>query len=178
VLRRLNWGCGPITPYGWVNSDIQKWPGVDLVADIRSGLAVEDNAFDYAVSIHALPEIPYGDLDRTLLELRRVLKPGGVLRLGLPDMNKAIEAYRAGDVDYFLIGDEDVKCISGKMIVQLLWRGQSRSMFTAEFAAELLDRNQFRAIQVCSFRETKSGIPGIIELDDRPLESFFIEAAK
>jgi SAM-dependent methyltransferase len=178
LIRRLNWGCGPITPYGWVNSDIQRWPGVDLVGDIRSGLPIEENAFDYIVSIHALPEIPYADLDRTLLELRRVLKPGGVLRLGLPDLDKAIEAYRAEDVDYFLIGDEDVKCLSGKMIVQLLWRGQSRSMFTAEFAAELLSRNHFQTTQTCPFRETRSGLPGIVELDDRPLESFFIEAVK
>src|SRR5689334_23411956 len=64
----------------------------------------------------ALPisEIPYGDLDQTFAELRRVLKPGGILRLGLPDMDKAIDAYRAGDVDYFLIPDDDVKCLSGR----------------------------------------------------------------
>jgi ubiquinone/menaquinone biosynthesis C-methylase UbiE len=174
----MNWGCGPITSYGWVNSDIQGWPGVDIVADIRNGLPVEDNSFDYIVSIHALPEIPYGDLDRTLSELRRVLTPGGILRLGLPDMDKAINAYRASDADYFLISDEEVKCISGRMIVQLLWRGQSRSLFTMEFAAELLARNGFRAICPCSFRETTSGISGITELDDRPMESLFIEAVK
>jgi ubiquinone/menaquinone biosynthesis C-methylase UbiE len=178
VVRRLNWGCGPITPYGWINSDIHPWPGVDLVADIRSGLPLEDNSCDYVVSIHALPEIPYGDMDRTLSELRRVLKPGGTLRLGLPDMNKAIEACRSGDVDYFLIPDDEVKSLSGKMIVQLLWRGQSRSLFTAEFTAELLARNAFRSIQQCSFRQTKSGLPGITELDDRQIESFFIEAVK
>jgi ubiquinone/menaquinone biosynthesis C-methylase UbiE len=178
LVRRLNWGCGPITPYGWVNSDIHGWPGVDIVADIRTGLPVEDNAFDYVVSIHALPEIPYGDLDKTLSELRRVLRPGGVLRLGLPDMDKAIDAYRGGDVDYFLISDEEVKSLSGRMIVQLLWRGQSRSMFTADFTAELLARNGFRSIAPCSYRETASGIPGITELDDRPIESFFVEAVK
>jgi ubiquinone/menaquinone biosynthesis C-methylase UbiE len=178
LVRRLNWGSGSITSYGWVNSDIQNWPGVDIVADIRAGLPVEDNAFDYIVSIHALPEIPYHDLDRTLCELRRVLKPGGILRLGLPDMDKAIHAYRSGDVDYFLISDDEVKCLSGRMIVQLLWRGRSRSMFTTEFAEELLARNGFREIHSCSFRETRSGIPGITELDDRPMESLFIEAVK
>jgi ubiquinone/menaquinone biosynthesis C-methylase UbiE len=178
LARRLNWGCGPLTSYGWVNSDIQRWPGVDFVADIRNGLPFEDNHFDYIVSIHALPEISYGEIDRTLSELRRVLKPGGVLRLGLPDMDKAIDAYRAGDVDYFLISDEEVKCISGRMIVQLLWRGQSRSLFTTEFVAELLARNGFRSVCPCSFRETNSGISGITELDNRPLESLFIEATK
>jgi SAM-dependent methyltransferase len=178
VIRRLNWGCGPITPYGWVNSDIQAWSGVDVVADIRAGLPLADDTFDYVVSIHALPEIAYGELDQTLAELRRLLKPGGTLRLALPDVDKAIAAYQAADVDYFLIPDDDVKCLSGKMIVQLLWGGRSRSIFTCEFAAELLVRNKFRSIQACLFRETKSSFPGITELDDRPLESIFIEAVK
>jgi len=37
-----------------------------------------------------------------LAELRRVLKPGGVLRLVLPDLLKGVDAYRRGDRDYFL----------------------------------------------------------------------------
>jgi predicted SAM-dependent methyltransferase len=178
VIRRLHWGCGPITPYGWVNSDIQPGDGVDMVADIRGGLPVADDSFDYIVSIHVLPEIPYGDLDRTLRELRRVLKPGGVIRFGLPDLEKAIRAYNERDVDYFLIPDEAVQTLTGKMIVQLLWYGRSRSMFTMEFTTELLARNGFQSIQPCAIRQTRSPYPGIAELDDRELESFFIEARK
>jgi len=168
----------PITPYGWVNSDIQAGAGVDVVADIRGGLPLVDDSFDYIVSIHTLPEIPYGDLDRALCELRRVLRPGGVLRLSLPDLDKAIRAYLAKDVDYFLIPDEVVQSIAGKMIVQLLWYGRSRSMFTIEFMVELLARCGFHSIQPCPFRETANVYPGIVELDDRELESFFIEAQK
>ena len=51
-------------------------------------------------------------------------------------------------------------------------------MFTLEFASELLDRGGFRSIQGCAFRQTASRYPGIVELDDRELESFFIEATK
>jgi SAM-dependent methyltransferase len=178
LVHRLHWGCGPITPYGWINSDIAPAPGVDVVADIREGLPLPHDAFDYTVSIHALPEIPYSDLDGAVRELHRVLRPGGVLRLGLPDLEKAIAAYRGNDVDYFLIPDEAVKSISGKMIVQLLWYGRSRSMFTAEFMTEILSRNEFTKIEVCGFRQTASRFPAIVELDDRPLESFFIEATK
>ena len=116
MISRLHWGCGPITPYGWVNSDIQPGDGVDIVADIRKGLPVADDTFDYIVGIHVLPEIPYGDLDFTLRELKRVLKPGGVIRFGLPDLEKAIRAYNERDVDYFLIPDEAVQSLTGKMI--------------------------------------------------------------
>jgi predicted SAM-dependent methyltransferase len=178
MQRRLHWGCGPITPYGWVNSDIEPWPGVDVVADIRQGLPLPDNAFDYIVSIHTLPELAYSDLDHALRELYRVLRPGGVLRLALPDLDRAVQAYQSGDIDYFLIPDDVVKSLAGKLIVQLTWYGRSRSMYTVEFASELLSRNGFRNVQACPFRETASSFPGIVELDDRQLESFFIEGTK
>ena len=178
-MKRLHWGCGPITPYGWVNSDIHAFPGVNVVADILQGLPFPNHEFDLIVSIHVLPEIPYRHLDTALKELFRVLKPGGVLRLSLPDLDKAIQAYLRKDIDYFfLIPDEAIKSISGKMIVQLLWYGQSRCMFTSEFVTELLERNGFQQIQFCRFRETKSLHPGIVELDDRELESLFVEAQK
>ncbi len=178
MLKRFNWGCGPDVRFGWVNSDIMALPGIDIVADIRTGLPIASDSFDYVVSIHALPEIPYRDLDRTLQELRRVLKPNGVLRLALPDMNKAIRAMQERDIDYFLIGDDEVRSLSGKCIVQLTWYGQSRCMFTVEFIDELLSRNGFRAIRECRYRESLSGLAGITELDNRPLESLFVEAIK
>ena len=79
-----------------------------MVADILNGLPFPDESFDVIVSIHVLPEIPYRSLPAALSELRRILCPGGVLRLALPDMNKAIQAYRNDDVDYlFLIPDEE-----------------------------------------------------------------------
>jgi SAM-dependent methyltransferase len=178
MLTRLHWGCGPITPFGWVNSDIEVAPGVDVVADIRQGLPFPDDHFDYIVSIHVLPELAYRELDPALEELRRVLKPGGVLRLSLPDLDLAIDAYRSKDVDYFLIDDDEVRSLAGKMIVQLLWYGRSRSMFTWEFTKELLERNGFRDITRCVFEQSPSGQPGITELDNRPLESLFVEALK
>ena len=175
-MRRMNWGCGPVAPYGWINSDIEAAPGVQIVADIANGLPLPDDDLDYIVSIHVLPEIPYRGLDPALKELRRVLKPGGVLRLSLPDMDKAIDAYRSGDIDYFLIGDDEVQSLAGKMMVQLTWYGRSKSMFTWEFTRELLARNGFRDITRCDYQKSSSGLPGICELDNRPIESLFVEA--
>src|SRR2546423_10755102 len=111
-MHRLNWGCGAITPYGWINSDINPWPGVDVVADIRAGLPLPERTIDYIVSIHALCDLPYLDLDRALAEFYRVLRSGGVLRLGLPDLDKAVSAYIAKDLDYFfLVPDSHAKSL-------------------------------------------------------------------
>ena len=178
-LRRLNWGCGTAnTPEGWINSDIKEGDGIDIAADITQGLPLDDASIDYIVSIHALPEIPYPDLPVALTELRRVLKPGGVVRFGLPDMEKAIRAYLDGDADYFLIPDDDVRSLGGKMIVQLTWYGYSRSMFTFDYVEELLYGAGFVRVDRCGFRQTESEHAEIVELDDRERESLFVEAVK
>jgi predicted SAM-dependent methyltransferase len=130
------------------------------------------------VSIHVLPEIAYNNLDAVLRELWRVLKPHGILRLGLPDMDRAIKAYQEGDRDYFLIEDDVVQDLAAKMIVQLTWFGRSRCMFTAAMIREILMRNGFDQVTTCEFQQSACGLNGITELDDRPLESFFIEGRK
>ena len=175
-IERLNWGCGDVGVPGWVNSDLKEGPLIDITADIRNGLPVADKTFDYAVSAHALPMIPYPDLIPVLGELRRVLKVGGVLRLALPDLDRAISAYQRGDRTYFLIPDSEVESLGGKLVVQMLWYGWSTTMFTAEFIEELLEKAGFKRIEHCAYRRTNSPWPGILELDEREAESLFVEA--
>lgn len=176
--RRLNWGCGGYPREGWINSDVTAYPGVDIICDIRDGLPLESDQLDYAVSIHALPEIPYPDLLPALKELRRVLKPEGTLRLGLPDLDKAISAYLSKDSNYFLIPDDDVRSLGGKLVVQMTWYGHSRSVFTPDFVEELLHKARFARVTRCAYRQTASPFAEIVELDNRERESLFVEAVK
>ena len=177
-MRRLNWGCGTEPEPGWLNSDIKEGPGIDISADIRDGLPIADASIDYAVSIHALPELPYPDHVPALRELCRVLKPGGVLRLGLPDVERAMRAYLDGDSGYFVVPDDDVRSLGGKLVVQLTWYGYSRSMYTFDFVEELLYRAGFQRVRLCAFRETEGSHPEIVGLDNREQESLFVEAFK
>jgi SAM-dependent methyltransferase len=178
-IRRLHWGCGGSAAPGWINSDRGEYPGVDLVCDIRDGLPLPSDSIDYAVSIHALPEIPYNDLVPTLEELRRLLKPGGVLRLGLPDLDKGIDAYRRSDREYFAgVPDEDAESIGGKLITQLLWYGYARTLFVRDFVEEVLRKAGFCEVHHVSCRQTRSPYADIVELDNREAESLFVEAVK
>lgn len=177
-VRRLNWGCGQTGEPGWINSDVKSGLHVDLVCDIRAGLPLPDDSIDYAVSIHALPEVPYPDLEPTLRELRRVLKPAAPLRLALPDLLKGVEAYRRGDRDYFLVPDADAQSLGSKLIVQLIWYGYSRTLFVPEFIDEVLRTAGFSSVAHVGYRRTTSEFPEIVELDNREEESLFIEAFK
>jgi SAM-dependent methyltransferase len=178
VPKRLNWGCGLTPAPGWINSDRRDATGIDVPCDIREGLPFDSDSIDYAVSIHALPAIPYPDLLPVLQELRRVLKPGGTLRLGLPDLDKGIAAYQRGNRAYFLVPDEDASSIGGKLVTQLIWYGHSRTLFTDEFALEWLAKAGFAPTTRCAYLQTASPYPEIVELDDRERESFFVEAVK
>jgi len=177
-VRRLNWGCGGHTLPGWINSDQKGGAGIDLTCDIAEGLPLETGSIDYVVSIHALPEVHYGRIVPVLAELRRVIKPGGILRLCLPDLLKGIRAYERGDRDYFLVPDGDAKRLGAKLVTQLIWYGYSRTLFTAEFIEEMLMKAGFARVEHCSVRQTSGPHADIVDLDNREPESLYVEAYK
>jgi hypothetical protein len=176
TLRRLHWGCDTITPAGWINSDIKTGPGIDLSCDILMGLPLDDESLEYICSQHALQELKIADQVSALQELRRVLKPRGVLRLGLADLDRSLAAYQSGRREFFLV--DDWETLSGNFITYLLWYSYNRTLFTPDFATELLRKAGFRDVCQAAYRQTASPYPEIVELDARPGESFYIEAVK
>jgi SAM-dependent methyltransferase len=173
---RLQWGCGDNPAPGWINADRNFVDGLDLQGDIRDGLALPDHSVDYAVAIHALQDLQWHDIPIALAELKRVIKPGGVLRLGLPDMDLAIAAYQRGDADHFCVPDHDAKAIGSKLVTYLIWYGSTCTPFNLDFAHEVLERAGYRDVRRCAFRETASRHAEIVTLDNRERESLFVEA--
>jgi predicted SAM-dependent methyltransferase len=175
-VARLNWGCGPHPVPGWINVDRLPYEGVEIQRDILDGLPLADAGLDYAVGIHTLQDLAWPDIPRALCELRRVLRPSGVLRLALPDLDRAIDAYRRGDAAYFYVPDEDARSIGAKLVTQIIWYGSVRTPFTFDYARDVLEQAAFREVRRCAFRETKSLHAGIVALDNRERESLFVEA--
>jgi SAM-dependent methyltransferase len=178
TIKRLNVGCGPRHMPGWLNADLNMGPGIDLVGDIRTGLNLDTDSIHYMVAMHMLQDLPYPDIPVVLRELKRVLIPGGVLRLGLPDLDKAIRAYIAGDHGYFHVPDGDGRAIGTKLVTQIIWYGSVRTPFTFDCIEELLVREGFHQVHRCEFGQTESAYPEIVQLDNRPRESLLVEAVK
>lgn len=80
---KLNLGAGSTRYPGYLSCDIQG--DQDIVCDLRI-LPFEDNSVDEITCHHALEHIPYREFLPTLREWFRVLKPGGYLDLGMPDL--------------------------------------------------------------------------------------------
>jgi hypothetical protein len=82
---RLHVGSGDKRLEGWVNVDLKRLPGVDVVADVTKGLRFSDVEAIFAE--HFLEHLPVESALAFLLEAHRVLQPGGWLRLSTPNLD-------------------------------------------------------------------------------------------
>lgn len=62
---------------------------------------IDDSEYDLVYSSHTLEHISDEAVTRTLEEMYRVLKPGGWVRINVPDMNYIMEKYDQGAVSWF-----------------------------------------------------------------------------
>lgn len=96
--RGLNLGCGGNTIPGWVNIDADLPHHVDILWNLCDGLPfIPDSSFDFIYSEHFLEHIDRKSALNLMSECRRVLKPGGVVRIAMPDLDEVLRAYRDGD---------------------------------------------------------------------------------
>lgn len=174
--RWLNVGCGPCAAPGWINCDLRPHGGLNLRSNLCRGLPIASNSLDCIAAIHVLQDLAWTEIPPVLQELHRVLRPGGVLRLAVPDLDKAIRAYLAKDAAYFYVPDRDAQSVGAKLITQMIWYGSVRTPCTLDFLAEWLGRADFCGIARRSFGI--SAIDGLAALDNRERESLFIEAVK
>ena len=92
---KLNIGCGEYKLQGYVNIDAQEEVGPDLVAEAWS-LPFEDNSVSEIYAGHVYEHMTKEDGNRALREFHRVLKPGGLLTVVIPDARKAAKEYLIG----------------------------------------------------------------------------------
>ncbi|MCL5784308.1 MAG: methyltransferase domain-containing protein [Patescibacteria group bacterium] len=132
---RINLGCGTNAPERWENFDsslglflarhgLQKlfgrlhlitgeqanvqWPHNVRRRNVTKGLPYADGSVDAAHSSHMLEHLYLPQAAQLLGEVRRVLRPGGVLRLAVPDLRSEAETYLKSEepdvADEFLRG--------------------------------------------------------------------------
>jgi predicted SAM-dependent methyltransferase len=92
---RLHLGCGNVRLPGWVNIDIDGGP--DLQLDLRFGLPFPDASVDLIHTEHMLEHMCLSDGKLLLAEAHRVLRPGGKMRVGVPDLERIVGRYAAPD---------------------------------------------------------------------------------
>ncbi len=100
---KLHVGCGPNARDGWVNIDLSS-NAADCRLDLREDLPFCDASASIITSEHFFEHLAFPDDARHFLaESFRVLAPGGIFHVGVPDTQWPLEAYANGEDDYFAL---------------------------------------------------------------------------
>jgi SAM-dependent methyltransferase len=141
----LHLGCGYERKERWINVDLV--PGnADLFWDLRKGIPFPVNSVDAIFHEHVLEHLSKLEGLRFTEECLRVLKPGAVLRVVVPDAGRAIRGY-VQDAERY-VGPFP----TGLMAVESLFYGNGHiSMFDSETLMLVLRAAGFREVQEQGF---------------------------
>jgi predicted SAM-dependent methyltransferase len=90
----LNLGCGNRFHPKWINIDIEPAAPEVIRHNLAEGIPLADASCDVVYHAHVLEHIRRDEAISFIRECRRVLKPGGVLRIATPDLERIIELYQ------------------------------------------------------------------------------------
>jgi predicted SAM-dependent methyltransferase len=89
----LNLGCGGTFHDDWINIDYVSTNSAVIAHDLRSGIPYPDNHFDVVYHSHVLEHFTKLDGCKFINECFRILKPNGLLRVVVPDLEAIARQY-------------------------------------------------------------------------------------
>lgn len=140
-LQLLNVGCGRHFHPAWRNIDVVSYSPQVEAHDLRLGLPAKPGQYDMVYHSHVLEHLTPANAQRLLEECYRVLKPGGVLRVVVPDLEFIARSY--------ISALDDVCSAAGGQVTE-----QQRALRVAKYEwikLELLDQ---------LVRQTSGGLMG------------------
>ena len=90
---KLHVGCGDVILPGWINVDLENLPGIDLQDDIRELKKVKDGTCDIIYASHVLEHVGRNEFESVLKLWNNKLKLNGILRIAVPNFEKAVMWY-------------------------------------------------------------------------------------
>ncbi len=153
-MIKLHLGCGKRIIPGYVNADIQGFPGVNLICDLRN-LPLRDGSVDLIYACAVIEHFGRREWKDVLAHWGAKLKRGGVLRLSTADFRAVVEQYAEQGNIGELLG-----CVVGGQKDDYDWHGM---IFDFELMKQGLEEVGFRNVRRydCWQRE-----PAILGVDD------------
>lgn len=93
---KLNIGCGTDYKKGWINIDNNSDNNIvklDLYWDLLKPLPFEDNSVDFIFSEHFFEHFTVDESQKIMKDMLRILRPGGVMRIAMPDLEMVVDHY-------------------------------------------------------------------------------------
>ncbi|MDL0080349.1 class I SAM-dependent methyltransferase [Helicobacter zhangjianzhongii] len=94
-MKLLNFACGSRIHPDWVNIDFSPIDKRVKKVNLLRTLPFADESFDVAYSSHFLEHLTPQKALQILKEIKRILKPNGIIRIVVPDLQNLVSAYLA-----------------------------------------------------------------------------------
>ncbi|MGP0098980.1 MAG: class I SAM-dependent methyltransferase [Terriglobales bacterium] len=194
---KLNIGCGTAGLEGWVNIDnspsillsrlplgrrifkLPDWPSGVRRVDVRKRIPFPDSSVSCIYSSHTFEHFTYEESLAVSRECFRVLKPGGILRIVVPDLEILVRDY---------LSDTANPMASHRFISRLLLTANFRDivhagahhkqMFDSRSLLHMLREAGFAAPEFSAFGSSRIAEIDEIELESRRSESLYVEATR
>jgi ubiquinone/menaquinone biosynthesis C-methylase UbiE len=92
-MQALNLGCGYRFHPTWTNIDFIDRGQSVITHNLLRGIPAENCTYDFVYHSHLLEHLPKSYAPAFLAECYRVLKPAGILRVVIPDLENIIQNY-------------------------------------------------------------------------------------
>lgn len=202
--KAINLGCGLAIAPGWINVDNSPnarlarypklrwtlwklgilsdlhydvaWSGSIVSYDLRKELPLGNGSIDYAYTSHFLEHLPLQVARQLIKEIFRVLRPGGIVRIVVPDLavgaSHYLEALQQNPND----PNAAPEFLKWLQLGRIGVRDPHCWMYDAPSLSSMLREFGFTNVAVCQYRTGR--VPDCEILDNRRDESLHIEAEK
>ena len=175
----VNIGCGPNPLSGWINLDMARGDGIDIVWDLRDGLPFLAESCTAVFGEHVIEHMSKEDARQLLRECHRVLQPGGLIRLSTPDAARYLHSY-SGDGEFLRHPSFSMPMETPMDRINQVMRefGQHLWIYDAKSLMLLLRQTGFASAVEQKFRESLRPRLQNIDSEERAFESLYVEAVK
>jgi predicted SAM-dependent methyltransferase len=145
-------------------------------------IPLPDASVEVLYSSHMLEHLDRDEAARFLSEARRVLAPGGILRLAVPDLALLVREYmETGNANVLLermhVSSARPRTVAGRLRFLLVGQRNHLWMYDARSLTQLLSAAGFENVHVTAAGSTSIAAPGALNLHERESESLYIEAS-
>jgi SAM-dependent methyltransferase len=174
----INVGCGRNVNPDFFNIDLRFYEGVDMAHDLSKPLPIATGVVRGVFSEHCLEHLDTDVARFVLGELHRVMAPGAVLRLSVPDGETYIRNYMTGAAMPYAEEDGLDGGYTAMMSVNRIFYGSGhRFIYDFDTLALLLTRSGFSDVTRAAFRKGRD--PALlVDQEMRREESVYVEAVR
>lgn len=149
---KLHLGCGKRYIPGFVHVDLDAYDHIDYQSPVDDLSMFQDETCSLVYASHVLEYFDRVEAIGVLKEWRRVLRPGGVLRLAVPDFDKLVEVYKI---------TEDLSKVLGPLYGRIEINGSEgkravyhKTVYNFNSLKEMLEETGFRDVRRYDWRKT------------------------